>query len=50
MGGIEQPWYGALRSFTVERQRDWVPLMEQVAEQLRHESHDTLGKYRYAGG
>lgn len=34
MGGVEQPWYGNHRSFVVERQRDWLPLVERVATQL----------------
>jgi Flp pilus assembly protein TadD len=38
MRGIEQPWYGTLRSFAVDRQRDWVPLMERVTDVLRRES------------
>jgi hypothetical protein len=48
MGNLEQPWYGALRSFAVDRQRDWPPLMERVAQQLRHESRESLGKFRCA--
>lgn len=42
MGGVEQPWYGTLRSLTLDRQRDWLPLMERVAEALRHVSPETL--------
>lgn len=35
MGSIEQPWYGNHRSFVVERQRDWFPLLEHVASLLK---------------
>lgn len=34
MGGVEQPWYSGHRSFVIERQRDWTPLMERVAAEL----------------
>ena len=46
MRGIEQPWYGTLRSFAVDKQRDWLPLMERVAEALRHEFGESPGGSR----
>ncbi len=48
MAGREQPWYGSHRSFRVERQQDWLPLIKRVAEALSGESRKTLSRYRSA--
>jgi tetratricopeptide (TPR) repeat protein len=44
MADETQPWYGSLRSFVVERNRQWMPLIERVAHELR--SKETLHFFR----
>ncbi len=37
MGAIEQPWYGHHRSFVVEHNRDWAPVLRRVADELNRQ-------------